>query len=99
MRGLNLLYAFLGGAIVGAGASLLSLPKRVRIFVDKSSIFLRNTAFANARRKRNLRISLTKLLPKSKSHNLSALGALTKEGGLPWAEPFLNESGGETGRQ
>ncbi len=28
MRGLNLLYAFLGGAIVGAGASLLFAPEK-----------------------------------------------------------------------
>ena len=28
MRGLNLLYAFLGGAIVGAGAALLLAPEK-----------------------------------------------------------------------
>ncbi|MDE6528252.1 MAG: YtxH domain-containing protein [Muribaculaceae bacterium] len=28
MRGLNLLYAFLGGAIVGAGAALLFAPEK-----------------------------------------------------------------------
>ena len=35
MRGLNLLYAFLGGAIVGAGAALLFAPEKGDDFRDQ----------------------------------------------------------------
>ncbi len=39
MSNLSLLYAFIGGAIVGAGAAVLLLLKRVRISVRVSPIF------------------------------------------------------------
>ena len=39
MSNLSLLYAFIGGAIVGAGAAVLFAPERVRISVRVSPIF------------------------------------------------------------
>lgn len=41
MRGLNLLYAFLGGAIVGAGAALLFAPEKGEDLRDQIKLLLK----------------------------------------------------------
>lgn len=60
MRALTLLYAFLGGAAVGAGAALLFAPEKVRNFAKKSNITSKNMVYANARSRKNLRNLSTK---------------------------------------
>lgn len=60
MRALTLLYAFLGGAAVGAGAALLFAPEKGEELREEIKHYLKNMVYANARSRKNLRNLSTK---------------------------------------